>query len=71
LQVVEGGDRSVPAQAVAVYHQSSQQIKAGIAEWAGFKQTRLAELNRQLQAAGFTPIAIAEIEQQVEFLVSR
>jgi hypothetical protein len=71
LRVVESGDRAVPSQAVAVYKESSQQVKAGIAEWARFKQTRLAKLNQQLRDASFAPIAIAEIERQVEFLMSR
>jgi photosystem II stability/assembly factor-like uncharacterized protein len=71
LQVVESGDRAAPSQAIAAYQESSRQIKAGIAEWARFKQTTLAQLNRQLHEANFAPIAITEIEQQVEFLVSR
>jgi photosystem II stability/assembly factor-like uncharacterized protein len=71
LRVVEGGDRAVPSQAIAVYNESSQQVKTRIAEWARFKQTKLLELNQQLRDANFGPIAIAEIEQQVEFLTSR
>jgi hypothetical protein len=71
LRVVESGDRAVPSQAIAVYQESSQQVKARIAEWARFKQTRLAQLNQQLREANFDPIAIAEIEEQVEFLMSR
>jgi hypothetical protein len=71
LRVVESGDRAVPSQAIAVYEESSQQIKARIAEWAGFKQTRLVQLNQQLREANFAPIAIAEIEERVEFLTSR
>jgi len=35
-------------------------VKARIAEWARFKQTQLAQLNQQLRAANFAPIAIAE-----------
>jgi photosystem II stability/assembly factor-like uncharacterized protein len=71
LRVVEGGDRAVPSQAIAVYKESSLQVKGRIAEWARFKQTKLAQLNQQLGEANFAPIAIAEIEQQVEFLTSR
>jgi hypothetical protein len=71
LRVVEGGDRAVPSQAIAVYQESSQQVKARIAEWARFKQTRLAQLNQQLQEAHVAPISIAEIGRQVEFLMSR
>jgi hypothetical protein len=60
LRVVESGDRAVPSQAIAVYKESSPQAKARIAEWGRFKQTRLAQLNQQLRAANFAPIAIAE-----------
>jgi hypothetical protein len=71
LRVVESGDRAVPSQAIAVYQESSQQVKARIAEWGRFKQTRLAQLNQQLREANFDPISIAEIEERVEFLTSR
>jgi len=71
LRVVESGDRAVPSQAIAVYQESSQQVKGRIAEWARFKQTRLAQLNQQLREANVAPIAVAEIEEQVEFLTSR
>jgi photosystem II stability/assembly factor-like uncharacterized protein len=71
LRVVESGDRAVPSQAIAVYRESSQPIKARIADWLRFKQTRLPQLNQQLQDANLEPIAIAEIEEQVEFLMSR
>ncbi|MFZ0798509.1 MAG: hypothetical protein WAM98_12055 [Terriglobales bacterium] len=70
LRVVESGDRAVPSQAIAVYKESSQQVRARVAEWSRFKQTRLPQLNQQLREANFAPIAI-EIEQEVEFLVSR
>jgi photosystem II stability/assembly factor-like uncharacterized protein len=71
LRVVENGDRAVPSQAIAVYDESSAQIKARIAEWGRFKQTRLVQLNQQLREAGLAPVAIAAIEDEVEFLVSR
>ena len=71
LRVVENGDRAAPSQAIAVYKESSEQVKARIAEWAKFKQTKLVQLNQQLRDAGLAPIAIAEIERQVEALMSR
>jgi len=71
LRVVESGDRTVPSQAIAVYEESSQQAKTCIAEWKQFKQTQLAELNQQLGKANFAPIAIADIEREVELLMSR
>jgi hypothetical protein len=71
LRVVERGERAAPSQAVALYKESSERVKAGIEEWAAFKQTRLPELNRQLGETNLSPIAISEIEQEVEFLMSR
>jgi photosystem II stability/assembly factor-like uncharacterized protein len=71
LRVVESGDRAVPSQALAVYKESSQGVKAGIAAWTSFKQTKLPQLNRKLTEGGVGPIAISEIEQEVEYLMSR
>jgi hypothetical protein len=71
LRVVESGDRAVPAQAIAVYKESSQQVKARIAEWSTFKQTKWPQLNQKLREGKLAPIAISEIEQEVEFLISR
>jgi hypothetical protein len=71
LRVVESGDRAVPSQAIAVYKESSQQAKTCIAEWNQFKQRELAQLNQQLGKANLAPIAIAEIEREVDFLMSR
>jgi photosystem II stability/assembly factor-like uncharacterized protein len=71
LRVVEGGDRAVPSQAVALYQESSQRAKEGIAKWATFKQMKLPELNQKLREGKFHPVAISEIEQEVQFLMSR
>jgi hypothetical protein len=71
LRVAEGGERAVPAQAIAVYDESSRSIKAAIAQWGEFKTTKLPRLNEKLQAANLAPITISEIEQEVEFLMSR
>ena len=71
LRVVESGDRAVPSQAIEVYKESSQGVKAGIAAWTSFKQTKLPQLNRKLTEGGFAPIEISEIEQEVEYLMSR
>ena len=70
LHVVEGGDRAVPSQAIAVYKESSQGIMAGIAQWTTFKQTKLPQLNHQLSDGSLAPIAISEIEQEVQFFMS-
>jgi photosystem II stability/assembly factor-like uncharacterized protein len=71
LHVVEGGDRAVPSQAIALYKESSQVIKARIAEWSSFKQTKLPQLNQKLHDGNLAPIDVSEIEQEVEFLMSR
>ena len=71
LRVVESGDRPAPSQAVAVYKESSEQIRARISEWTAFKQTRLPELNQQLRRANLTPIAIADVNREDEFLMSQ
>jgi photosystem II stability/assembly factor-like uncharacterized protein len=70
LRVVESGDRAAPSQAIGVYEQSSEQIKARMREWAEFKQTRLPELNQQLGRANLSPIAIGDDEQGLDFLMS-
>jgi photosystem II stability/assembly factor-like uncharacterized protein len=70
LRVVESGDRAVPSQAIAVFNESSKQVKERIAEWSQFKLNKLAKLNQQLQEANIKPVAIAEIERQAGILVS-
>jgi photosystem II stability/assembly factor-like uncharacterized protein len=71
LRVVESGDRAVPSQAIAVYDESNQRVKAAIAQWNEFKTTKLSRLNQKLAEANLAPIAISEIEQEVQFLMSR
>ena len=71
LRVVEGGDRPAPSQAVGVYKESSEQIKARINEWNAFKQGKLPDLNQQLRQANLTPIAVADVEEEIEFLMSQ
>ena len=48
-----------------------QRVKAAIAEWSEFKTTKLSQLNQKLSEANLAPIAISEIEQEVQFLMSR
>ena len=71
LGVVEGGDRAVPSQAIATYKESSEGVKSGIAAWKTFKQTKLPQLNQRLRDANLDLLAISEIEEEVEFLMSR
>ena len=71
LHVVEGGDRAVPSQAIALYRDSSQRVKRAIAEWSEFETTKLPRLNQKLSEANLPPITISEIEPGVQFLMSR
>ncbi len=66
LRVVESSDRAVPVQALDVYQESNNAMKLGVDEWNRFKTTRLPQLNQQLQKANLGPIAIAEIEKDME-----
>jgi hypothetical protein len=61
----------VPSQAIAVYKQSSQQVKVCIREWTTLKQTQFPPLNQQLRERGLSPVAISEIEEEVQSLMSR
>lgn len=70
LRVVEGGDRAVPSQAIALFQESSQRVKNGVAEWTRFKQLKLPQLNQKLHEGSFDPISISELEQEVQFLMS-
>ena len=71
LRVVEGGDRSVPAQAMSLYQESDAALKRSIDEWARTKATQLPELNQKLTQAKMAPLTISEIELEVEDLMSR
>jgi len=71
LQVVESGDRAVPSQAIALYQEGDRQIKIRVAEWVEFKREKLPQLNRQLHDANLAPVAISEIEREVDFLMTR
>jgi photosystem II stability/assembly factor-like uncharacterized protein len=70
LRVVERGERAAPAQAIALYRESSQQVKVCIGEWTAFKQMKLPPLNQRLNGAGILPITISEIEQEGDSLTS-
>jgi hypothetical protein len=67
LRVVEGGDRQTPAQATAVYEESSQQIRTSIRQWAAFKEMELPQLNQKLRQTNLAPIAIGEVEHGGQF----
>lgn len=68
LNAVEGGDRTVPPQVLTLYQQSRREAGVQIAAWDAAKKTRLSALNDALQEAGLAPVAISEIEEEVEVL---
>jgi photosystem II stability/assembly factor-like uncharacterized protein len=71
LRVVEGGDRTIPSQAMELYRESSKAASAGIEQWAQLKKAQLAKLNEALQKAGIAPIQISEVEREAEHQVSQ
>jgi hypothetical protein len=60
LRVAESGDRETPAQAIAVYQQSSEQIKRCLLEWNDFKKKQLPQINERLHSAGLPTITPSE-----------
>jgi len=70
LRVVEGGDRTVPSQALELYQEADQAAKARLAEWKKLKSTELVQLNDGLRKAGVTPIQVSQIEREVDYLMS-
>jgi photosystem II stability/assembly factor-like uncharacterized protein len=71
LNAVESGDREVPAAVLALYGQSKAEAEKQTAAWAQIKSTKLTTLNHALQQAGFAPVSISEIEEEVEDLKTR
>jgi hypothetical protein len=71
LGVVESSDRKIPSQASVLFEQSDQAMKAKVAGWVQLKTGGLKQLNEQLKQAKLAPIAIAQIEQMVEYLMTR
>ena len=71
LRVVESSDREVPSQALAVFGESDQAMKRAVEEWDKLKAVRLPQVNDRLKQRNLPPIPIAEIEREVEYLMSR
>jgi hypothetical protein len=66
LAVVESGDRAVPSQAIALYHEASHAEKLRIDDWNQLKATRLPQLNQQLQRQDVAPIVISELAEDAD-----
>jgi hypothetical protein len=63
LAVVESGDRAVPSQALALYHESSEALKLRIADWNHVKTNWLPQLNLHLREGNLPPIVTAEVSE--------
>ncbi|MGA2652181.1 MAG: hypothetical protein ABSF28_16735 [Terracidiphilus sp.] len=71
LGVAESADRATPSQALQVYAEAKTASGQRIGQWAALKKGPLDDLNRKLRAEGLPPVAIAEIEREVYFLMTR
>jgi len=71
LKAVESGNRTIPAQTMELYNQSNQAFQQRATEWNNLKKTDLMQLNQILEKAGVTPVKLTEIEQEVEYLMTR
>ncbi|HVZ16573.1 MAG TPA: hypothetical protein VG897_05615, partial [Terriglobales bacterium] len=71
LKVVEGGDRSIPESALEVYRISKAAFEVRAAEWQRLKTSDLVQLNHELENSGLAPVKMAEIEQEIEYLMTR
>jgi hypothetical protein len=64
LAVVESGDRAIPAQAIALYRESSQALKLRLADWNHVKTNWLPQLNQHLRQSNIPPITISQIVEE-------
>lgn len=71
LEVVESGDRAVPAQALELYRQSRKSMNWRVEQWHRLKETQLLQLNRELQKVNIEPIQISSIEREVFYQMTR
>jgi len=70
LRVVEGGDRTIPSQAMDLYRESSKVATDSIAQWEQLKKVQLSKLNQALKKAGLAPIQVSLIEREAEYEMS-
>ena len=68
LRVVEGGDRTIPEQAIEVYRLTDKAASNRTAEWNTLKNRDLAEFNRALEKGGWHRIEVSAIESAVDAL---
>jgi photosystem II stability/assembly factor-like uncharacterized protein len=71
LNMAESADRAMPAQGIEVYDEARAALSQRIQEWAALKKGPVDTLNRELKTRGLAPIAIAEIEREIFYLMTR
>jgi len=71
LRVVNSSHRSIPSQALELYKQCDSAVRIRSDEWRQLKSGDLAKLNSELEKSGLAPVKIAEIEEEVEYLMTR
>jgi photosystem II stability/assembly factor-like uncharacterized protein len=71
LGAIESGDRTPTSQALALGTRATHEVEEQTAEWHEVKSGSLKQLNAALVSHHLEPVAIAEIEQQVHYLMTR
>jgi hypothetical protein len=71
LNVVESSERQAPSQALAVYELARAASHADLGRWTVLKSGPLATLNQALTTQGMPPIAITEIEREIDYFMTR
>jgi hypothetical protein len=71
LNMAESADRAMPAQGLTVYAEARAASTQRIQDWTTLKKGPIDALNQELKMKGIKPIAIAEIEREVYYLMTR
>jgi photosystem II stability/assembly factor-like uncharacterized protein len=71
LNMAESSERAMPAQGLEVYAEARAASSRRIEEWTALKNDSIRALNQQLKSKGIAPIAIADIDREVYYLMTR
>lgn len=71
LRAVESGHRGAPAQVIEAYKLARRSAAESEARWRKLKSTELAARNQQLQRANLKTVQIVQIEEDVDYLMTR
>ena len=69
--MVEGGNRETPPQAIELYRQAKQAFEQRAPEWQKLKTSDLPQVNLELQKSGEKLIKMSEIENEIDWLMTR